>query len=184
MKYGDQTHQIKQILAKHWHILTSDAAVKDKVPPMPSFVYKAGNSLHRLIEIRQSSMKDGKRVSRGTTKCGCCNYCKYIYEGKSIILKDRNRTKVHFKNGNCLTRHVIYLAICDTCENYYVGMTDRFLKNRMYDHLYCIKRNDGNNALSRHISNNEPCKSFKFGIIDVVSNNPRGGNVKAIVGEK
>lgn len=110
-------------------------------------------------------------MTAGMFKCQACNFCQYILES--------NRFKVHdyeYKlnlRANCNSRMVIYLAMCQTCTAFYVGKTERRLRDRIYEHTYVIRKQKLDNALAKHISV-YPNHMFKFLIIDQITQDFRG----------
>ncbi|XP_043926724.1 mucin-4-like [Protopterus annectens] len=75
---------------------------------------------------------------------------------------------------DCNTRSVVYLALCDCCPAYYVGKTDQRFKDRIYQHIYAIRKKKEDNALAKHIIN-QSGHSFHFLDIDHIPYNIRGG---------
>lgn len=102
-----------------------------------------------------------------------CTNCNLINSGSSIISSSTN-LKV-FTNiipgSNCNSQHVIYCLECKECKVQYVGLTTRFFKKRIKEHLYHIFKNDISNFLYNHF--NESCKGRKiqFYILDNCSEN-------------
>ena len=43
-------------------------------------------------------------------------------------------------NGDCNSKNLIYIILCLKCNIFYVGETNRTLKERFYDHLRKIKK--------------------------------------------
>ena len=76
-----------------------------------------------------------QRERKGMTKCGKCNICPFIKEGKSIKIENKPSWSLN-KRVNCDSFNVVYLIECniDTCKERYVGETERRLKDRLADH--------------------------------------------------
>ena len=73
-------------------------------------------------------------VIRSVSKCGKnCMFCNYIFEGSKMTLKNG---KTISTNGDfeCSSRNVIYIAICGTCKESYIGETGDKLLTRCTVH--------------------------------------------------
>lgn len=124
--FNPYVNKVKSIIHKNWNILRCDEGVHNKLGTEPLFVYKTGKNLKRKI---QNSDRNNDTNSVGTSKCGRCNQCCAIYEEHTRTIDNINKTTVRFKKGNCQTQFVIYLAICTKCPCFYVGKTERRLRN-------------------------------------------------------
>lgn len=91
-----------------------------------------------------------------------------------------NTSKIFTFNirANCDTEHIVYLAVCTACTAFYIGKTDRKLKNRIREHIYQIRIKSEVNALSKHILQKGLSRQFKFMVIQINVPNIRGGDVR------
>jgi len=65
-------------------------------------------------------------------KCGkSCFCCNYVKESNTYIFR-HNQIEFNVKNNfTCETSNLIYVIICNTCKNEYIGQTSRMLKERI-----------------------------------------------------
>jgi hypothetical protein len=67
-----------------------------------------------------------------------CKFCKLIYRKSFILIEDLEFKLPIFSNGNCDSKDLIYIILCNKCKVFYVGETSMTVKERMYHHLYKI----------------------------------------------
>jgi len=85
--------------------------------------------------INNTNLKPGS-VRGPYTKCKACTY---IVESDSVRSSHNDRTyKLHNK-FNCASTNIVYLVTCTKCNKQYVGETGRSLRDRITDHVSCIK---------------------------------------------
>lgn len=79
---------------------------------------------------------------RGNFKCGMkgCDYCRHIKKGKYVHSSATGKSFDITSFINCNTKFLDYVITCDLCHIQYVGRTTRWLKDRLYDHLYDIEK--------------------------------------------
>ncbi|XP_043944884.1 uncharacterized protein LOC122816198 [Protopterus annectens] len=119
LMFSPYTDFIKDILTKHWNLITTSDEVSDIADPLPKFVFKTSNNIKNMLESTKDKMKGGKRFS-STTKCGTCNQCRNINNAKVIRLNNIVNTYLHSMAGNCNTPRVVYVATCTSCDAYYI----------------------------------------------------------------
>lgn len=80
-------------------------------------------------------------------------------------------------SATCDTNNVVYLATCTACSSFYIGKTNRKLKERIIEHKSEIRRACENNALFKHIDEYGCSHKFNFRVIDVIFSSIRGGDM-------
>ena len=104
---------------------------------------------HRnLRQILTSSRFDDIHCERdlgnckiGITRCPDtkCKACNYITESTNVTSSTNKRTYKLNSKFSCRSRNLIYLITCKKCHKQYVGETGRTLKQRITDHISCIR---------------------------------------------
>ena len=94
--------------------------------------YKQPRSLLRILN------KNNKNTIKGITKCmeARCTCCDTMIMGTTLKLKS-NTGFQHFDiryNLDCLSHNVIYILICNGCDNFYIGQTGGMFRNRLTLH--------------------------------------------------
>lgn len=87
MRFSRQHVTVKNILQKHWSILTDDPTLKTLLPKQPSITFRRATSLKDMLV--QSEFKDQyKRFKQchvtGSFPCGHCTFCPLIKKAKSF----------------------------------------------------------------------------------------------------
>lgn len=136
MHYSRQHVAIKNILQRHWNILTDDPKLRHFVSNQPAITYKRATSIKdRLV---QSQYKNENKRSKhcsvvGSFLCGHCSYCPLIRKEESFHLPNGETFRpTHFVN--CQTRGVVYFMECE-CGTYYVGKTKQEFWKRISKHM-------------------------------------------------
>lgn len=80
-------------------------------------------------------------------------------------------------DSDCATRNVVYIAHCVQCFSFYVGKTNRTLRERIRDHEYCLRRQQDCSALAKHTLTAGDSHTFLYQVIQVLDTNLRGGNI-------
>lgn len=181
-RYTNDNKNIIYIINKNWQVLIADPKILSLVGNTPSFTYRNSKNLkiilcteHHHDEFNSSTIGHYDRL--GTYPCNKCNMCKFILKEKDFVHPTINyRFKSRF-HASCEDENLIYLATCTRCSAFYIGMTSRKLKNRMYNHIYDIKRNNQQNALAKHISSFKD-HIFEFRVLQLITKSKRGGNNK------
>jgi hypothetical protein len=102
-------------------------------------VNKIATNINRLFvhNFKITNFYINQTYKCNTKNCMCCNF---IYNQPYVELKDVNFKLPLLNNGNCLSKNIIYIIICTQCNIFYVGETSKTLKERIYQHLYKIKK--------------------------------------------
>lgn len=118
--------------------------------------YKIVNSQRQPKNLRRmltTSKFDSVIASPCVSKCGDkrCLTCKNIIESNSVKI-NQDTTFIVKQNMDCDTSNVIYVIICNGCNEKYIGKTELKLKRRMNLHRSQIKLPQNRNIpLSEHL---------------------------------
>ena len=115
---------------------------------------KCKRQLPNLKRILIKSEFNETEISPSVSKCNDprCALCKYILEGSSLKIKDK---LFHIKESmDCTIQNVIYVLICNGCNEFYIGQTGDKLRNRRTVHDQQIRDPSTRQIpLSAHIDN-------------------------------
>ena len=67
-----------------------------------------------------------------------CKVSPYSANFKFLFLKNNLFLPIK-NNSNCDSSFFIYIIICIRCNSFYIGEYGRLVKDRLKEHLYCIK---------------------------------------------
>ncbi|XP_043913225.1 uncharacterized protein LOC122789856 [Protopterus annectens] len=174
--FSKNSKEILAIIRKNWHFISSNALLADKLGSKPRFIFKRSNNLKELLQrdVPQNTF----HKKRGMFKCSFCKFCNRVRIGETFVVRDK---KYHIRfTLNCESKSIIYIAMCDCCQAFYIGKTDRRVRDQMYEHMYAIRNDKSDNALAKHIGLN-PGHSFQFMAIDQVPLKIRGGPFSLIL---
>ncbi len=121
----------------------------------------------------QSSQSDRGRTHWDPNKaCAVCKKrqcqtCPRMVHSGRIVSHVTGRTYHAPIGANCQSNNLIYLITCKTCHAQYVGETYRNLGQRIYEHLYSIRKK-GNTPVADHF--NSPGHSIDDVQVEVISN--------------
>ncbi|XP_043920365.1 transcription factor TFIIIB component B'' homolog [Protopterus annectens] len=123
--FSPQSSSCIKILKKNWNLFKINESIYSKLGDLPRVTFRKGNNLKSLLEHASTP-----HVSRpGMSKCENCNFCKYVEVTNSFSINGI-RYKIRGK-FNCNSTFVVYLAMCKMCPSYYVGKTERRLRDRL-----------------------------------------------------
>jgi len=102
--------------------------------------------VHSSLSVSKATHTTSKNTSLITCKPGSircpsikCKACAYIVECTSFYSTYNKRTfDLHYK-FTCASTNIVYLVTCTKCNMQYVGETGRSLRDRITDHVSCIK---------------------------------------------
>lgn len=129
IKFNNQSDQIRQILGKHWHLLTGDPAAGRYVDDKPHITFCRNKSIKDTLVSSHFSSGGSTdpcgTLPKDTFKCGKCDYCTCINNSKNVLLPNFIPfSPRHFVN--CNTIGILYLLTC-SCSSFYIGRTKREL---------------------------------------------------------
>jgi len=98
-------------------------------------------SVSRENTITSNKIKPSYNRKPGSTRCPNtkCKACTYIVESTVFTSTHNNRTFRLHSRFTCASTNIIYLVTCSECNKQYVGETGRSLRDRITDHVSCIK---------------------------------------------
>lgn len=81
-----------------------------------------------------------------------CVTCRFYTSDTNTFTSSANKQTFTIENKvSCTTQNIIYLITCKKCHIQYVGETSRSLKDRLYNHISCIK-NKIDNPIGSHFN--------------------------------
>ena len=169
----------KQIVKKHWHILSSDPVVGKAFSALPIFANKRAKNLSdQLVKndiyVRPKHFLNS--LPSGNFPCKGCINCNAMITGASVIHPHTGK-KIKVKGRiTCKTKFVVYLLKCP-CGYIYVGKTKRELKTRITEHKSNIRNKDEKSPVARHFNEakHDIC-TLRFQGIELVEPLRRGGD--------
>lgn len=170
LPFNSSHHKIRDIVRKHWHILSCDPHLEKVLPKQPQITYRRPPTFKNILapsRLRQHNTqqaicdkeKGSFRCQR--SRCLCCNE---ISDRKKTFKSTRTKEEFSIKfHMTCQTAYVIYIIECP-CGLQYVGRTIQKLHLRVNKHRANIQNKFMLHGLSRHCSIDHPSalKPFKI----------------------
>jgi peptide-methionine (R)-S-oxide reductase len=98
-----------------------------------------------------------------------CQTCQLRWNSDNVI--NPSGTSYRLLPFSCKAKQVVYIIHCTLCDTHYVGMTNNTLRQRINNHLACI-RNMRNTSIARHFTHAHDIKRhFRIGILDINTGN-------------
>ncbi|CAJ0947977.1 unnamed protein product [Ranitomeya imitator] len=188
-EYHSQWDAMRDILSKHWTILTSDPILKEYLPERPCITARRARNLKDHLTKSfypvntQSTLFPSlfpKPIDKwGCAPCGNCIACSNIDNASMFVGSDNKSYKIT-QAITCNTKAVIYHATCP-CSKIYVGLTTRSLKLRVREH-----KKKQHNTLPRHFKTYHNCDPTGLRVIgiDRIISDLRGGNISRRLAQK
>lgn len=183
--YDNASHAIRDILNRHWHILTLDPDLKDTVGPSPQITYRRGRNFRdRLVHSHFTQPRTNSWLSRqpcGCHRCSGCVACTYLQTCSNFLNNDTSEL-IQIKHFiNCWTMRVIYRAQCN-CGLSYIGKTTQEFRRRVGEHLGEIL-NQRDTPIARHTwsHHNGDTQQIKFMGIDHIILTNREGDIDRLI---
>ncbi len=174
--YNPAFPNLKGILGKYWdlvglppHNLDIDLKqVKQGYRRCPNLKDKLCKA---TIEWPPSQSDRGRthwdpNKARAVCKKRQCQTCPRMVHSGRIVSHVTGRTYHAPIGANCQSNNLIYLITCKKCHAQYVGETYRNLGQRIYEHLYSIRKK-GNTPVAEHF--NSPGHSIDDVQVEVIS---------------
>ena len=173
------SQSIKQVVKKHWHILSSDPEIGGAFPTLPIFANKrAANLSDKLIkrDVYIQPQHFLNTLPSGNFPCRSCINCNAMIVGDTFSHPHTGKTIKVKGRITCKTKYVVYLIKCP-CGYCYIGKTTRELKTRITEHKSNIRNRDERSPIARHFNDakHDIC-TLRFQGIAVVHPLPRGGD--------
>lgn len=186
LTYSEHSTQIKNIIRKHWPILSCHSNPEPTFTQPPLFVHKKSQSLRNML-IRARAPDSKRTQVTGVTRwlgtsgppagmfpCGHCVHCNAVIKTTEVT---HPSTGVKFplkQFFNCNSSNVIYLLKCP-CGMGYVGKTTRPLKTRFGEHRSAIRRADLTSPVARHfLKEGHQISQLRFMAIELVRKPKQG----------
>lgn len=132
--YSEQHEQIRSIIQKHWHILSTDPILAKYLGPRPEIIFRCSWSIKdHLVHSQYHKSENKQQDQLGLLRCGTCDFCHLLIEG-TIIPLPNGHTHSLWHHVSCQTRGVIYIIFCQNGA-FYVGKTIRPFWRRIKDHV-------------------------------------------------
>ncbi|KAL2101113.1 hypothetical protein ACEWY4_002874 [Coilia grayii] len=180
--YTAHSHQIKDCIRKHWHILGSDPTCSTLFAEPPLFShYRAKNVRDFLVraDCHKKTNRDGRlRNITGFFPCRTCAACRNSTKKATSFSCAATGKQFSIKQfTTCNTSNVIYLITCP-CNKQYVGKTSRPIKTRIIEHNSAIRRRDDKAPVAQHFMEaGHPLSSLSFTVIEHITHARRGGDL-------
>ena len=103
-----------------------------------------GNANRSAAAAAADAVQTSSRLSNTTSGCTRCNSnhcraCRYITAATEFTSSTNNKTFKIRGALTCTSSNVIYLITCKKCQKQYVGETGMPLRDRINNHLSCIR---------------------------------------------
>ncbi|XP_056414465.1 uncharacterized protein LOC130356667 [Hyla sarda] len=187
--FDTASQEIRNIIQKHWDILTMDRDLKDAVSPYPLISFRRGRNVRdRLVSSHFASQKPLtnwlSQRKPGTFRCGKCRACQFIKVDNQYFDKELHRSFRSRTFANCKTTGVVYIATC-ICGLRYVGKTTREFKCRILEHIGDVN-NNRDKPIAKHVNNkhNGNPTVLQFQALEIISPSQRRGNLDKILTQK
>ena len=96
--------------------------LENKIITKIHFVKKTGPSLKGMLSnSKRIALKNKFGFSMPCNRGNGCKNCPLMSMNNSIIIS--NGKKLYTAPGNCLSKNIVYAAICQICHKNYVGRT-------------------------------------------------------------
>lgn len=178
--YTPFSHQIKEIIKQHWHVLQTDTVCAELFPQPPMFTHSRSPNLKDKL-VHSDTYDHSKRPcarlddTTGFFPCRNCTSCHNIQKTDHFICFSTGRRYNIRQFITCSSVNVIYLLSCP-CGLQYVGCTRRQLRVRLNEHRSAINRGDPKSPVARHFNEAKHSASdLKSVGIDRVLPNRRSG---------
>ena len=140
-------------LARSWKSIIGQGHILDDDSRLITAFYNGENLGKKLVHSSLlvdkpscSTLRKPHNTRTGTATVGnyrCpnirCKACSYITECRSFSSTyNKRKFKLHDR-FTCTSCNIIYLVTCSRCNKQYVGETGRSLRDRVTDHVSCIK---------------------------------------------
>ncbi|XP_043934417.1 fanconi-associated nuclease 1 [Protopterus annectens] len=177
--FGSNVSGFKRIFYENWNILMVDDQTRAVVGEKPNFVFSNMKNLQQQLCYRNTTSipRHINSPIGGTKKCGSCPQCVFVDESRFFRDPNTRRLWEIKNNSTCRTRNIVYVAHCIKCFKFYIGKSNRTLRERIRDHYYCVARGHDYSAISKHILNEGEDHKFYFQVLHIQYPNIRLGDI-------
>lgn len=175
--FSGQHQQMRDLLQKHWYLLMGDPNVSKHLKDHPGITYRRSRSIRdHIVHSHYAPLSATDTKNKGTKPCHKCDFCRYIYASRNIILPNGQLYNPNFL-ATCQSIGVVYRMICE-CNAFYVGKTKRPFFHRIRDHVSLVTKKKMETPISRHMG---LCHQFDdskmhFSAMEYAPPNERGGD--------
>ncbi|XP_043919394.1 latent-transforming growth factor beta-binding protein 2-like [Protopterus annectens] len=176
---------IKEVILKHWGTLLLDENIREIVGDTPRFLFKNKRNLKRMLCYQSctNTEPDNTQIDNHTKPCNRCNQYEYIDTRRNFIHPFTKQEFIINVPADCQTEHVVYLARCTACEAFYIGKTNRKLRERIREHAFDVRIGSESSALTKHNIKSGPTHKFKFTVLQKINPSIRGGDLESYTEE-
>lgn len=125
-RFEEQWNAVRDILHKHWGILTSTSGLANIVGPTSKMLARRAKNLgDTLIRSEFTKTTDTSWLSqyprsKGVFPCGHCQVCPHA-DRTATFYDSQNAQRFQIRDLiNCATTRVIYMLTCP-CDKIYIG---------------------------------------------------------------
>lgn len=155
-QFGARWNTVRDILQKHWEILTNTPDLANIVGPSPKMVARRANLGDTLITSEFTKESEATWLSqyprsKGMFSCGHCQV--YPFVDRTDTYKDE-LGKESFQIWyviNCSTTKVVYMLTCPY-DKFYIGKMKRQLRICIGEHMREIVEKTPDKPLVRHFA--------------------------------
>ena len=180
LTYNPVLPNIKEIINKHWHILSIDSTFKEILNNLqPMIAFRKNKSLKQLIGTNTIRNNQKFLTATQTTTAGQCTpcytspslCCQQVLKTTTFASTQTRETFKIFHQVTCHSNYVIYLSECILCNFQYVGKSETAFNIRLNNHRKDIKKRN-TIEVCKHFNNNEHTfsKHVKFIITEQLRN--------------
>ncbi|MCG7874810.1 MAG: GIY-YIG nuclease family protein [Candidatus Thiodiazotropha endolucinida] len=150
--FNPKNREVFGILKTNMDIFSQDERMKNIMENTK--IIKGKRQLPNLRRILINSEFRENKTQPCVSKCNepRCGLCKNIIEGSSLQLKQKT---FHVREDmNCTVQNVLYVLVCNGCNEFYIGQTGDKLRNRKTVHEQQIRDPSTRQMpLSSHVDN-------------------------------
>ncbi|XP_053571161.1 oxidative stress-induced growth inhibitor 2 isoform X2 [Bombina bombina] len=181
--YSNQFYTITRIIKKYLPVLNGDIILRDKLQRHIRFVAKRAPTIRDKVtqkfHHKIPPTTNWLTPTKGNYRCGHvpCKSCKYTDKSFTFTSSQTHKSYPITTRMDCTSTHIIYLITCSLCQQQYVGITTRPLKDRIREHLLSIEEEFPRTPVAKHF-HTHPHKltHFTFKAIEHIISNPLGGD--------
>lgn len=168
--YSPISCQVKEVITKHWHVLSADDVGRKLFADAPLFVHSRGPNIRDRLVHADSHNSNGGRLDGpvGFFPCRHCHSCQNHTKTNTFVSHSTQKEHKIKHFITCRSSNVIYLLSCP-CGLQYVGKTSRQLRIRINEHRSAIQRGDPKSPVARHFQEAQhPTNTLRFCGIDKI----------------
>jgi hypothetical protein len=149
-RFNPNNPDIMKVIKRHWNIIQFSDDCNNNFTHNPMLGLRKQPNVSNLLcrAIVQYPPKNNKQTNKYYPKychrLALCKYCPKINKGPLKITSTGRNFFSKFKPGintiSCELKNIIYCITCSKCKLQYIGETSRPIRQRIYEHLYSIKK--------------------------------------------